>query len=46
MTICVESYLGGIGEEEGTKFEEHCLITKNGPVVLSKGCPIGESMIP
>jgi len=35
MTICVESYVGPVGEREGVKLEHQVLVTKQGPIVLS-----------
>ena len=36
MTICVESYIGSEGGDEGVKLEEHCLVTQDGLEVLSQ----------
>ena len=36
MVMCVESYVGEIGGTEGVKLENQCLVTENGPVVLSR----------
>lgn len=35
MTVCVESYIGKVGGEEGVKLEQPILITEQGPVPLS-----------
>ncbi|MCS3470114.1 Xaa-Pro aminopeptidase [Pseudomonas sp. JUb42] len=35
MTVCVESYIGKVGAEEGVKLEQPILITEQGPVPLS-----------
>ncbi len=35
MIVCVESYIGAVGGQEGVKLEEPVLITEAGPVVLS-----------
>jgi Xaa-Pro aminopeptidase len=35
MTICVESYIGEDGGQEGVKLEQQMLITDNGPEPLS-----------
>jgi Xaa-Pro aminopeptidase len=35
MTICVESYVGPVGEREGVKLEHQVLVTAKGPIVLS-----------
>ena len=35
MVLCVESYMGELGGEEGVKLEEQVLITENGTEVLS-----------
>ena len=42
MCVCVESYIGPIGGEEGVKLEQPVLISKDGPVALSN-CPFEES---
>lgn len=36
MVMCVESYVGEIGGREGVKLENQCLVTENGPIVLSR----------
>jgi len=36
MTICVESYIGEDGGDEGVKLEDQVLITEDGIEVLSK----------
>ena len=36
MTICIESYIGEVGGDEGVKLEEQVLITDTGVEVLSK----------
>ena len=36
MVICIESYVGEIGGSQGVKLENQCLVTENGPVVLSR----------
>lgn len=35
MCLCVESYIGPVGGDEGVKLEQPVLITKDGPVPLS-----------
>jgi Xaa-Pro aminopeptidase len=35
MTICVESYVGEVGGEEGVKLEQQVLITETGTLLLS-----------
>jgi Xaa-Pro aminopeptidase len=35
MTVCVESYVGEVGGEEGVKLEQPILISERGPVSLS-----------
>ncbi len=35
MVICVESYIGEVGEKEGVKLEDQYLITKNGLKLLT-----------
>ena len=41
MVICVESYIGEIGEKEGVKLEDQYLITKNGLELLTNH-PLGQ----
>lgn len=36
MVVCVESYIGEVGGREGVKLEEQVLITRNGPVSMSR----------
>ena len=36
MVICVESYVGDTGGDEGIKLEDQVLITDTGPIVLSR----------
>ncbi len=36
MVICVESYIGEIGEVEGVKLEDQVLVTDSGPITLSR----------
>ncbi|HKT98280.1 MAG TPA: Xaa-Pro peptidase family protein [Paraburkholderia sp.] len=38
MTVCVESYIGAVGGNDGVKLEQPALITRNGAVPLSN-CP-------
>ena len=35
MTVCVESYIGAVGGEQGIKLEEQVLITDTGTRLLS-----------
>jgi Xaa-Pro aminopeptidase len=35
MTLCIESYIGEDGGEQGIKLEQQVLITETGPEVLS-----------
>ena len=35
MVICVESYIGEVGANEGVKLEDQCLVTKNGLQILT-----------
>ena len=44
MAICVESYIGEVGGDEGVKLEQSMLITRNGAVPLSD-CPFEESYL-
>ena len=34
MTLCLESYIGRLGGDEGVKLEQQVLITENGPLQL------------
>ena len=36
MVICVESYVGAIGGNEGVKLENMVLVTESGPITLSR----------
>ena len=36
MVICVESYIGKVGGVEGVKLEDQVLVTKTGPITLSR----------
>lgn len=44
MAICVESYIGEVGGEEGVKLEQPVLITRDGAVPLSN-CPFEQSYL-
>ena len=44
MTVCVESYVGPVGGDEGVKLEQPVLITSDGPVPLTN-CPFEESYL-
>jgi len=35
MTVCVESYVGEVGGDEGVKLEQQVLITETGTLLLS-----------
>ena len=35
MTVCVESYIGEVGGDEGVKLEQQVLITESGHELLS-----------
>ena len=35
MTVCVESYVGPVGGDEGVKLEQPVLITADGPLPLT-----------
>lgn len=35
MVICVESYIGAVGERDGVKLEEQLLVTSDGYELLS-----------
>lgn len=44
MTVCVESYIGAVGGQEGVKLEQPVLITETGFEPLSN-CPFEESYL-
>ncbi|MGE0211146.1 MAG: M24 family metallopeptidase [Parvibaculaceae bacterium] len=44
MVICVESYVGALGERDGVKLEEQVLVTKDGCEKLSS-YPLEESLL-
>lgn len=44
MAICVESYIGAVGGDEGVKLEQPVLITRDGAIALSD-CPFEESYL-
>ena len=44
MTVCVESYVGPVGGDEGVKLEQPVLITKDGPVPLTN-CPFEDELL-
>jgi Xaa-Pro dipeptidase len=44
MVICVESYVGALGERDGVKLEEQALVTKDGCEKLSS-YPLEESLL-
>ena len=35
MTVCIESYVGAVGERDGVKVEQQVLVTKDGYELLS-----------
>ena len=35
MTLCIESYIGALGEDEGVKLEQQILVTETGIELLS-----------
>jgi len=45
MTVCVESYIGEVGGEEGVKLEEQVLITETGAEPLST-FPFEDELLP
>ena len=45
MTVCVESYIGEVGGEEGVKLEQQVLITDHGIELLST-FPFEEALLP
>ncbi|MDC1255745.1 Xaa-Pro peptidase family protein [Paracoccaceae bacterium] len=44
MVICLESYVGGIGERDGVKLEQQVLVTKDGYELLST-YPLEETLL-
>ncbi|MEH6578477.1 MAG: Xaa-Pro peptidase family protein [Amphritea sp.] len=44
MAVCVESYIGAVGGDEGVKLEQPVVITKEGAVALSD-CPFEDSYL-
>ncbi len=36
MVICVESYMGAVGEPDGVKLEQQVIITNNGCVLMTE----------
>lgn len=36
MVICVESYIGAVGERDGVKLEQQVLVTETGHELLSR----------
>ena len=36
MVICVESYIGAVGERDGVKLEQQVLVTNDGYEMLSR----------
>ena len=45
MTVCVESYIGAVGGNEGVKLEQQVLITENGVELLST-FPFEDDLLP
>lgn len=44
MMICVESYMGSVGERDGVKLEQQVLVTKDGCEILST-FPMEETLV-
>jgi Xaa-Pro aminopeptidase len=44
MVICVESYIGASGENDGVKLEQQVLVTENGYELMSR-FPLEESLL-
>jgi len=44
MVICVESYMGAAGENDGVKLEQQVLVTENGYELMSR-FPLEESLL-
>ena len=36
MTVCIESYIGAIGQREGVKLEDQVLVTETDCEILSR----------
>ena len=44
MVLCIESYIGAVGEPDGVKLEQQVLVTKNGYEMLST-YPLDEDLL-
>jgi Xaa-Pro dipeptidase len=44
MVVCVESYMGAVGERNGVKLEQQVLVTENGREMLT-GFPLEEALL-
>ena len=44
MTVCMESFVGAVGERDGVKLEQQVLVTKDGYELLST-CPLEEALL-
>ena len=44
MVVCVESYMGAVGEHDGVKLEQQVLITENGFEMLTT-YPLEENLL-
>ena len=44
MVMCVESYMGAVGETNGVKLEQQVLVTEQGCELLTT-CPFEESLL-
>ena len=44
MVICVESYMGAVGETDGVKLEQQVLVTEDGYQMLS-AYPMEEALL-
>ena len=44
MVVCIESFVGAVGERDGVKLEQQVLVTKGGYELLST-CPLEEALL-
>ena len=44
MVMCVESYMGAVGETDGVKLEQQVVVTEQGCELLTS-CPFEESLL-
>jgi len=44
MVLCIESYMGAVGEADGVKLEQQVIVTKNGYELMTE-FPFEECLI-